>query len=42
LDGKPANDGRSSVSKFKGRRLHRVIEGAGHNLQEEAPRELAG
>jgi pimeloyl-ACP methyl ester carboxylesterase len=46
LDGKadgvvPATDGRSSASKFSGSRLHRVIEGAGHNLPEESPREFA-
>jgi pimeloyl-ACP methyl ester carboxylesterase len=46
LDGKadgvvPATDGQSSASKFTGRRSHRVIEGAGHNLPEEAPREFA-
>lgn len=46
LDGKedgvvPANDGTSSASKFIGRRTHRVIAGAGHNLPEEAPREFA-
>jgi pimeloyl-ACP methyl ester carboxylesterase len=37
----PANDGRSSASKFRGQRSHRVIEGAGHNLPEEAPQEFA-
>jgi pimeloyl-ACP methyl ester carboxylesterase len=46
MDGKadgvvPANDGSVSASNFSGRRLHRVIEGAGHNLPEEAPREFA-
>ncbi len=46
MDGKadgvvPATDGRSSASKFKGPRSHRVIEGAGHNLPEEAPKEFA-
>ncbi len=46
LDGKadgvvPATDGRSSASKFSGPRSHRVIEGAGHNLPEEAPKEFA-
>jgi pimeloyl-ACP methyl ester carboxylesterase len=46
LDGKadgvvPATDGRSSASKFSGPRSHRVIDGAGHNLPEEAPREFA-
>jgi pimeloyl-ACP methyl ester carboxylesterase len=46
LDGKadgvvPATDGRSSAAKFKGARSHRVIERAGHNLPEEAPKEFA-
>jgi pimeloyl-ACP methyl ester carboxylesterase len=46
LDGKadgvvPATDGTSSASKFSGSRSHRVVEGAGHNLPEEAPREFA-
>lgn len=37
----PANDGRSSASKFSGSRSHRVVENAGHNLPEEAPSEFA-
>jgi pimeloyl-ACP methyl ester carboxylesterase len=37
----PANDGSSSASKFSGRRLHRVVENAGHNLPEEFPTEFA-
>ena len=46
MDGKadgvvPATDGRASAAKFTGPRSHRVIEGAGHNLPEEAPREFA-
>jgi pimeloyl-ACP methyl ester carboxylesterase len=46
MDGKadgviPANDGKSSALKFNGSRSHRVIEGAGHNLPEEASREFA-
>jgi pimeloyl-ACP methyl ester carboxylesterase len=36
----PANHGASSASKFSGPRSHRVVEGAGHNLPEEAPREF--
>jgi len=46
LDGKadgviPANDGRSSASKYSGSRSHRVVEDVGHNLPEESPREFA-
>jgi len=46
LDGKadgvvPATDGKSSAAKFRGPRSHRVIDGAGHNLPQEAPREFA-
>ena len=46
IDGKadgvvPANDGRSSASKFSAPRSHRVVEDAGHNLPEESPREFA-
>ena len=46
MDGKadgvvPANDGRSSASKFHGPRSHRVVEEAGHNLPEESPKEFA-
>jgi pimeloyl-ACP methyl ester carboxylesterase len=46
LDGRadgvvPATDGKSSASKFSGPRTHRVIDGAGHNLPEESPREFA-
>ena len=37
----PANDGRSSASKFNGSRSHRVVEDAGHNLPEESPKEFA-
>lgn len=45
LDGKadgvvPATDGSSSAAKFQGPRSHRVVDGAGHNLPEEAPREF--
>jgi pimeloyl-ACP methyl ester carboxylesterase len=46
LDGKadgvvPATDGNASAAKFTGPRSHRVIDGAGHNLPEEAPKEFA-
>lgn len=46
LDGKadgvvPATDGTASAAKFTGPRSHRVIDGAGHNLPEEAPKEFA-
>jgi pimeloyl-ACP methyl ester carboxylesterase len=33
----PATDGARSASKFTGRRDHRVIPVAGHNLPQEAP-----
>jgi pimeloyl-ACP methyl ester carboxylesterase len=34
----PATDGRSAAARFVGhRRAHRVVEGAGHNLPQEAP-----
>ena len=33
----PAGDGRASASKFTGRRIHRVVPGAGHNVPQEAP-----
>ena len=33
----PATDGTASASKFTGRRVHRVIPRAGHNLPQEAP-----
>jgi pimeloyl-ACP methyl ester carboxylesterase len=46
LDGKadgvvPATDGKASAAKFTGARSHRVVDRAGHNLPEEAPREFA-
>ena len=37
----PANDGTASAARFKGFRAHRVIDGAGHNLPEEAPQDFA-
>src|SRR5258705_1456191 len=33
----PATDGTASASKFTGRRVHRVVPRAGHNLPQEAP-----
>jgi pimeloyl-ACP methyl ester carboxylesterase len=33
----PASDGSSYAKKFSGRRAHRVVTGAGHNLPQEAP-----
>ena len=37
----PAGDGRASASKFTGRRIHRVVPGAGHNVPQEAPEAFA-
>lgn len=37
----PATDGTSYAKKFSGKRTHRVIKGAGHNLPQEAPRAFA-
>jgi pimeloyl-ACP methyl ester carboxylesterase len=37
----PASDGRASASKFTGRRIHRVVQGAGHNVPQEAPEAFA-
>jgi pimeloyl-ACP methyl ester carboxylesterase len=37
----PASDGSASASKFTGRRIHRVVRGAGHNVPQEAPKALA-
>ena len=33
----PATDGQSTAAKFTGRRVHRVVPRAGHNLPQEAP-----
>lgn len=46
MDGKAdgivaATDGQGSAARFTGPRSHRVIENAGHNLPEEAPKEFA-
>ncbi|MDN5780741.1 MAG: alpha/beta hydrolase [Luteimonas sp.] len=32
-----ATDGTSSAMRFGGRRIHRIVEGIGHNLPQEAP-----
>jgi pimeloyl-ACP methyl ester carboxylesterase len=37
----PATDGRSYRARFSGRYTHRIIEGAGHNLPQEAPQAFA-
>ena len=37
----PATDGSASAPKFKGRRTHRVIPHAGHNLPQEEPEAFA-
>jgi len=37
----PATDGRSSAALFSARRTHRIIQGVGHNLPQEAPRAFA-
>jgi pimeloyl-ACP methyl ester carboxylesterase len=38
----PATDGTASAAKFTGRRAHRVIPRAGHNLPQEEPEAFAG
>lgn len=37
----PATDGTAYAAMFSGKRSHRIIKGAGHNLPQEAPREFA-
>lgn len=37
----PASDGSATAAKFAGRRTHRRVPGAGHNLPQEAPRAFA-
>ena len=37
----PASDGSASAAKFTGRRIHRVVPGAGHNVPQEAPEAFA-
>jgi pimeloyl-ACP methyl ester carboxylesterase len=46
LDGKgdgviAATDGKATAMRFSGKRTHRIVEKAGHNLPEEAPQEFA-
>jgi pimeloyl-ACP methyl ester carboxylesterase len=38
----PATDGKAATPRFKGRRTHRIVPGAGHNLPQEAPEDFAG
>ncbi|MDY0885374.1 alpha/beta fold hydrolase [Dongia soli] len=33
----PATDGSAYAAKFSGKRTHRIVRGAGHNLPQEAP-----
>jgi pimeloyl-ACP methyl ester carboxylesterase len=37
----PASDGKAYASRFTGKREHRIIKGAGHNLPQEAPEAFA-
>lgn len=37
----PASDGTSYAQKFSGKRTHRIVKGAGHNLPQEAPQAFA-
>jgi pimeloyl-ACP methyl ester carboxylesterase len=37
----PASDGSASAAKFTGRRIHRIVPGAGHNVPQEAPEAFA-
>ena len=37
----PATDGSASAARFIGRRTHRVVPRAGHNLPQEAPEAFA-
>ena len=37
----PATDGTAQAAKFSGRRIHRVIPRAGHNLPQEEPEAFA-
>lgn len=37
----PVSDGTSYARRFSGRRTHRIVKGAGHNLPQEAPQAFA-
>jgi pimeloyl-ACP methyl ester carboxylesterase len=37
----PASDGSASAAKFTGRRIHRIVPGAGHNVPQDAPEAFA-
>lgn len=37
----PATDGTAYAQKFSGKRIHKIIKGAGHNLPQEAPEAFA-
>ncbi len=37
----PATDGTAYAGRFAGRRTHRMVAGARHNLPQEAPRAFA-
>jgi pimeloyl-ACP methyl ester carboxylesterase len=37
----PATDGKAYAPRFTGKRSHRIVAGAGHNLPQEAPRAFA-
>jgi pimeloyl-ACP methyl ester carboxylesterase len=37
----PASDGSASAAKFTGRRIHRIVPGAGHNVPQETPEAFA-
>ena len=37
----PASDGTAYAAKFTGKRTHRIVKGAGHNLPQEAPQAFA-
>jgi pimeloyl-ACP methyl ester carboxylesterase len=37
----PATDGTAYAKKFSGKRTHRIVKGAGHNLPREAPKAFA-